>query len=210
MNQHKQYDGIPESLTLEQVKSWVKPRISEKRFKHVEGVVEVARRLAPVAGCDTFLAELSAWLHDSCKDEKSRALISTAEEAGLSLHPVERIHGKLLHGPVAAVTSEKELGVTNKEVLDAISQHTLGAVPMSPLAKVLYLADCLEPGRPKSYADPIWNALDLGGANNMDAAIVAASNIAIQSQISSGLPIHPTTVAVRNYYLSSPGTDAGE
>ena len=202
MKRAKTYEGIPGSLTLETAAGWVKPRVSEKRFRHITGVVEMARRFSPVAGCDSFLAELASWLHDACKEVKDRDLVARAERFGLPLTEIERAQGHLLHGPVAALTVKKELGVTNQDVLDAISQHTLGFVPMSPLSKVVFLADCLEPGRPVDYTGPIWLALDLEGKRDIDHALVVASDLAIVHLVKSGKPIHQRTVEVRNYYLS--------
>ena len=113
----------------ESARLWVKPRVSEKRFKHIEGVAEVARELAVNADCDRFVAELAGWLHDACKEWKDKKLVAHARAFGLSLHPVEEANGHLLHGPVAAATaSGKNWASQMCLLLNAIAQHTLGAV----------------------------------------------------------------------------------
>jgi predicted HD superfamily hydrolase involved in NAD metabolism len=208
MSKQQKHAGIPADLGLDFVENWVKQRLSEKRYRHCQGVVTVARQLAPLAPCDLFLAELSAWLHDACKEVKDSELIKRAQKAKLKLHPVERLHGHVLHGPVAALTARKELGIRNQDVLDAISQHTLGHAPMSALSKTVFLADCLEASRPADYTTPIWEALDLGGRNCLDAAVLTALNLGLSSLINSNKPIHPKTIDVRNYYLVQLG-DAG-
>src|SRR5207253_2139156 len=147
--------GIPASLTLQFAERWTKPRVSEKRFRHICGVVNVAQRIAERTGCDSYLAMLAAWLHDACKEMKDKELIRRAQEFGLKLHPIEKEYGHLLHGPVAAATVKSELGLECDLVLDAIREHTLGAAPMSELSKVCFLADCLEQGRPHDYTAPI-------------------------------------------------------
>ena len=124
-----------------------------------------------------------------------------AKTLGLTVEPIEESQGHLLHGPVAACTIQAELGILNQDVLKAISEHTLGEAPMGNVSKVLFLADCLEEGRPKEYTDPIWDALDLQGTFNMDKAIVVVCDLNIQGLIQAGKPIHPRTIAVRNYYL---------
>lgn len=195
------YAGIPPSVSIDSVIDWVRPRVSDKRFRHTMGVVDVARKLAATAPCDPYLAELAAWLHDACKERKDKELVEMAVKYRLNPNKIERAQGHLLHGPVAAAVVKEELGITHQEVLRAISQHTLGFVPMSNLSKVLFLADCLEQGRPSDYTDLIWLALDLGGENDLDHAIVAAADLGLKHLISSGKPIHPRTVEVRNYYL---------
>ena len=42
---------------------------------------------------------------------------------------------------------EKEAGITDTEILDAIRYHTSGRPKMTLLEKVIYLADYIEPGR---------------------------------------------------------------
>jgi predicted HD superfamily hydrolase involved in NAD metabolism len=210
---HKTYEGIPHDFTLEKAEAWVRPRTSEKRFLHVKGVAKVARQLAEEAGCDPFLAELAGWLHDACKETKDRDLVMEALQFGLQLTPLDRISGHLWHGPVAAETIKRDLNITNELVLNAIREHTLGAVEMTDLSKVVFLADCLEASRPADYTDPIWHALRGGDAKkgekkskkkqviDLDLAILVACDLGLAQLIESGRTIHPKTVEVRNYYL---------
>jgi predicted HD superfamily hydrolase involved in NAD metabolism len=197
----KAYPGIPENVTLEFAKNWMQPRNSAKRFKHICGVAHVAGRIAEAAGEDTFLAELGGWLHDACKEVKDKELVKMAEGFGMKLHPIERAYGHILHGPVAAEVARRELNITHKELLDAVKEHTLGAVPMTNLSKIVFLADCLEEGRPRDYTDPIWQALDPDGACDLDKAIYKACDLNLQHLIEKQRPIHPLTVEVRNYYM---------
>jgi predicted HD superfamily hydrolase involved in NAD metabolism len=219
--------GVPATLTLKFAREWVRTRISEKRFRHIEGVAETARELALRSNCDVFLAELGGLLHDCCKEVKDKELIVRAKEFGLKLHPIEELNGHLLHGPVAAETVKAELGLTNKEVLDAIAEHTLGAVDMTTLSKVVFLADAIEPGRSRDYVKPIWQALHpcvwpegdeaqdcvttLYGLEalkltsqvppDLDKAVVAC-DLGLQDLVESKRYIHPKTVDVRNFYLN--------
>jgi predicted HD superfamily hydrolase involved in NAD metabolism len=210
----KIHEGIPTELTLERAQEWIRPRISDKRFQHVKGVAKVAHELAEDAGCDIFLAELAGWLHDGCKENKDRDLVIQAMQYGLQLSAIDRVNASLLHGPVAAEKIKAELGVTNSLVLDAIREHTLGAVTMTELSKVVFLADCLEASRPSDYTDPIWEALR-GSSNtaekkskkkhgllDLDAAILTACDLGLRQLLDSGRVIHPKTVDVRNHFLA--------
>lgn len=194
--------GIPDEITVDFIKEWVRPRNSEKRFRHIEGVVAVARRLALRTGCDPFLAEMGGWLHDACKETKDSKLVEMAKELHVPFGPIERAHGHLLHGPVAAAIAEKDLNITNRELLAAVAEHTLGNVPMSLLSEILFLADCLEESRSPEYTTPIWEALDIDGEINIPKAIIVASDLGFKHLMDSGRPIHPRTVDVRNHYLA--------
>ncbi|MBI4533260.1 MAG: bis(5'-nucleosyl)-tetraphosphatase (symmetrical) YqeK, partial [Candidatus Melainabacteria bacterium] len=160
-----------------------------------------ALTLAPYVSCDLYLAQLAAWLHDSCKEIKASKLVAMAQSLGLTVEDVDQSQGHLLHGPVAACTIQSELRITNKDVLKAISEHTLGEAPMCNLSKVLFVADALEESRPKDYTDPIWTALDLRGSCDLDSAIVVICDLNMQYLIEAGKPIHPRAIIVRNYYL---------
>ena len=181
-------------------------RVSERRLHHVRGVAETAKELAIKAGIDPVRPELAGWLHDACKEEKDRILIEEARGYGLSLHPVEEEHGHLLHGPVAAEVVKRKFDIDDEELLDAIRQHTLGAVAMAPIAKIVFLADAAEPGRPDEYTRPIWHAIEreteLGCERAYDLAVKVACDLSLDDLIRQGRVIHPKTVEVRNFYLN--------
>ncbi len=197
------YKGIPEEITLDAARKWAKPRVSEKRFSHVEGVAAVGREIAILAGEDMFLAELAGLLHDGCKEWKDKDLVKAALSYGMKLNDVEKENGHLLHGPVAAMVAREELGIKHQELLDAISEHTLGRVGMTDLSKVVFLADCLEESRPKDFTDPIWAALKNNPKKkaDLDDAMLVACDLSLEHLITARRVIHIKTVDVRNYFL---------
>jgi len=200
----EKYKGIPEEITLQTARKWAKPRVTEKRFRHIEGVAAVAREIAELSGEDAFLAELAGWLHDGCKEWKDKDLVKAAQSYGMKLNDLEKQNGHLLHGPVAAFVAREELGIKHQELLDAVSEHTLGKVGMTDLSKVVFLADCLEESRPKDFTDPIWQALKNNQMNmvNLDAAMLVACDLSLDHLIKSQRVIHIKTVDVRNYFLN--------
>ncbi len=201
---------IPAPLNdLDFVREWLKLRISPKRYGHSVGVAETARDLATRYGESLELAhyaELAGWLHDACKEMKDFLLVEKAKEYGLLLDPVEEQHGHLLHGPVAAQLVKQEFGLEDTEILNAISEHTLGAINMSLLSKIVFLADAIEPGRPAEYADPIREPLRIGTPGDiihpLDKAVLIACESSLQFLEQSSKAIHPRTIEVRDYYLN--------
>jgi predicted HD superfamily hydrolase involved in NAD metabolism len=196
-------EGIPAAINSQTLQEWVRPRVSEKRFKHICGVADVALELAARSGANQDLAAISALLHDACKEYKDYDLVKQAQQFGLKLHPIEESYGHILHGPVAAEIARSELNITNPVVLNAVREHTLGAVNMSTLSKVLFLADCLEPGRASDYTAPIWKALGKQAVPDLDKAILVACDLNLEHLLQTKRPIHPRTVEVRNFYLGA-------
>jgi len=191
-------------LTIEQAKKWVKPRVTEKRFRHITGVAETARKLAKDYDADAQKAELAAWLHDACKEYKDKQLVELAREYGLQLDKVYEENGHLLHGPIAAEVVRRELNFTDNLVLNGIREHTLGAVAMTTLSVVVFLADAIEPGRPEDFTKPIWEALGrasyIGKEQALNLAVRVACDMSLRDLLLQGRVIHPRTVEVRNYY----------
>jgi predicted HD superfamily hydrolase involved in NAD metabolism len=191
-------------LTIEQAKKWVKPRVSEKRFRHITGVAQTARELAKEYGSEPERAELAGWLHDACKEYKDKQLVQMAHDYGLSLDRIYEENGHLLHGPIAAEVVKRELNFTDNLVLDAIRQHTLGAVEMTRLSVVVFLADAIEPGRSEDFTKPIWEALkratDIGDEQALNLAVRVACDMSLRDLLLQGRIIHPRTVEVRNFY----------
>jgi predicted HD superfamily hydrolase involved in NAD metabolism len=193
--------NIPPPLDdLQFVKDWVKPKVSAKRFGHIAGVAKTGKELAQKFSNNpeiVYMAELAGWLHDACKETKDNILVQQAKDYGLTLHPIEEANGHLLHGPVAAQLVKKEFDLDHADILNAIAQHTLGAIDMSLLSKIVFLADAIEPARPADYANPIKQAID----QSLDDAILVACNSNLQILLETNKTIHPRTVEVRNYYL---------
>ncbi len=199
---------IPPPLDdLKYVQNWVKERVSPKRFGHIVGVAQTAKKLAKQFSDDpelAYKAELAGWLHDACKETKDKELVQQAKEYGMKLEPVEEANGHLLHGPVGAQFIKHTFGLKDQDILNAIAEHTLGAIDMSLLSKIVFLADAIEPGRPADYADPIRKPLEAGTASgatpSLDKAILVACESSLKFLAENGKAIHPKTVAVRDYY----------
>ncbi|ULT55744.1 bis(5'-nucleosyl)-tetraphosphatase (symmetrical) YqeK [Neobacillus drentensis] len=124
----------------------VKVQLTEHRYQHTLGVMETAISLAEKYGADVKKAEIAAIFHDYAKfrpkDEMKEMIMSQGLPQDLLLYNTE-----LWHAPVGAYLVEKEAGIRDPEVLDAIRYHTSGRPNMKLLEKVVYLADYIEPGR---------------------------------------------------------------
>lgn len=97
---------------------------------------------------------------------------------------------KLLHSPAGAVMAAEEFGVSDPEILDAITYHTTGRGNMTLLDKIVYLADKLEPSR--TYAD-LTEERKLA-VTDIDAALRLCVLRVKKKFESKGLDIHPLTV----------------
>lgn len=115
-------------------------------LEHVDQTAHLARKLAAVHGVDRDRAELAALLHDIADRYSDVELLILAERYDLPVSLTEARVPKLLHGKIAAEILRREWGITDDELLDAIADHITGGVRMSPLAKIVFIADKLDPG----------------------------------------------------------------
>lgn len=176
--------------------------ISKKRLAHSLGVSETAELLAEKFGCDPRRAALAGLVHDCARDLDDEELLKRAREAGIQASYEEKICPLLLHGPVGAVISRNHFGIEDEEVLRAVAVHTTGAPEMSPLDKIVYIADKIEPGRRYEAVSSLRAAAQRGLNEGMAACLAHF----ILFLVSRGLVVHPDMV--RTWNLLVPGVNS--
>jgi HD superfamily phosphohydrolase YqeK len=101
----------------------------------------------------------------------------------------------LAHGPAAADRAARE-GERDRGVLDAVRYHTTGYAEWEDVGRMLYLADFLEPGRPRNAEDGL--ALARRVPNDRDAVLREVARRRRWWVIEAGHPLPPETVAFWN------------
>ncbi len=184
--------------SYEQMKTKLKGSLSRQRYLHSLGVAETAKKLAQLYGGDANKAYLAGLLHDCAKGLSNHHLLQTAIAFGIVRNDdTEEVCPDLLHGSVGSVLARKEYGVDDEEILTAIAVHTLGAEEMGLLAKIIYLADFIEPGRDFPGAEK----LRILAHQDLDHAVLGAMDNTILYVLQQGLPLHLQTVRARNSLL---------
>jgi predicted HD superfamily hydrolase involved in NAD metabolism len=132
-------------LTHLQLEKELKKRLTPKRFHHSVNIKEVAIQLAQIHQVDRDKAIQATLLHDIAKDLDVMESFNKAEELSLKLTTEEKNHPPLIHSKLGAEIVEKELGINDPEILEAIRTHTTGKAGMSSLSLVVFVADYLDP-----------------------------------------------------------------
>ena len=131
-----------------QLKEIVKSKMSLKRFAHTLGVVEMAEKLADIYKADVEKCKLAALLHDICKEMDMEYIKNICKNNFINeLSEEDLENNEILHGFAGAYYVKNELGINDKEILNAIKYHTVGAKDMTLLEKIVYIADAIEYGR---------------------------------------------------------------
>ena len=119
-----------------------------KRFNHSLGVAFKALEIIDdnKLDVDKEKAFLAGLLHDYSKFTTLDEYRELIKEYNLDPSLIDE-NEKILHGVIGYKVVEKELGITDKEVLSAIENHVVGNGNMSTLDEVIYLADYIENNR---------------------------------------------------------------
>lgn len=177
----------------------IRERLSPGRFEHSVQVARVARQMAQQFNEKEDQAYMAGILHDYAKGISGGELLKLAEAHGIIEDEVERLAPDLLHARLGADLLARDWGVEDKELLQAIRNHTLGRVGMSALEKIIFLADMIEPGRDFPGIDRLRCIAN----RDLDRGMVLAIESTIQYCIKAGRLIHPRTVLVRNNLLTT-------
>ena len=163
-----------------------------ERRAHVERVVTLLDDWAVALGMsetDRRRTRAAGWLHDSLRN-------ATGDELRPLVAPELRdLPRKLLHGPAAAARL-RQLGMEDRDVLDAVAFHTVGHPELGTIGRLLYLADFLEPGR---RFDPIGRAsLRARMPRDWRRVLQAVVRSRVQHLLESGNTIRPETMGYWN------------
>lgn len=183
--------------SMRQELAWLEQRLKPERLQHSLGVAETARRLAGRYGIDENRAYIAGLLHDCARDLSDADLLKKASYSGIVIDAVEWQMPILLHGRVGAWLAQSELEI-GPDIESAIAKHVTGAALMSPLDKLIYLADFIEPGRSFPGLAPIRHEAE----ESLDRATRLAMDHTLRYLIDQRWLIHTATVEARNRLVS--------
>ncbi|RLL48019.1 HD domain-containing protein [Oceanobacillus piezotolerans] len=180
-------------MKINQAIEIVEPHLTKKRFEHTLRVADTAVDLAEKYNASKEKANLAAVFHDYCKylplPEMERWIKNSILPKDLLLY-----HHELWHGPVASLLIEREHGINDLDIKQAIYYHTTGRANMTKLEMIIFLADYIEPGRSFPGVEEVreWAEKDLIQACRM------ASRNTIQYLMSKNATIYPDTFYAYN------------
>jgi len=160
--------------------------VTDKRLDHTYGVAVTAAKLAKRYGADITKTVTAAILHDVGK----KAAKTTPDGDGF--------HKEVRHAFLGAEIAQSAAGITDSEILDAIRYHTTGRPDMGLIEKIIYLADCIEPGRPPLRIDGLKKIV----YNNLDEAMRAALGGEIERLSAAGKEVYYLTEEALEFYKS--------
>ncbi len=126
--------------------------LTPKRYSHTFYVTKVGLQLkSKCSEQDIFVA---CTLHDCAK------YIGKDEYSLYNFKNDDNLPEPVVHAFLGAIVAQKDFGVSNKTILDAIKYHTTGRPDMTELDMVVYVADKIEQSRPYPTQHLVKNSLE--------------------------------------------------
>lgn len=196
-------------MDKERYLAYLEQELSPKRLQHSLGVMQVMGELAKVYGLDEGKATTIGLLHDAAKELQPARQAELLEEANIEIrHECDNNFHLYLHGPIGAYLVNKELGVNDPIVLDAITFHTYygyGSNFHAPICWCMRFSDILEPNRDWSNVswlrDNVNRLTDVVYSGRWEEGAFLLTGWLIKWFTEAGMPTHPN--AVQSYHKFS-------
>ena len=178
------------------IKKRLKNRLSYDRFIHSCGVANTSIEMAKIFGADENKAYLAGMLHDCAKCIQKDKALRMCEDFGVLLDEFELKNPALVHAKLGEMVAMIDFGVDDKEVLEAIKYHTIGDTTMGDLAKIVYVADMIEPNRSFEGVEKLREI----AKKDLDRAVAECTKMTVEFNEQKGKKVHPKAYEIIKYY----------
>jgi len=180
---------------VKQIENELQNWISKKRYEHSFSVAKTCEKLAVSHNEDVKKAYLAGLVHDCAKElspalcEQHNIIMTNKYESLFIDFP------SIWHALVVDQIASYLFDIEDKEVLNAAKWHTTGTQKMTKLAKIVFIADYIEPLR--TYITD-RNELTTLANNSLDKAVLAIVKKTINNLLKSGRTIYSATIDCYN------------
>ncbi len=185
------------SIEILKLKKSLKKVLDLKRYEHTLGVAYTATSLAMCYGANMKQAEIAGLLHDCAKSIDNDKKLSLCEKFNIQINEVERKNPFLLHAKLGSFYAMKKYGIRDKEIINAILNHTTGRPEMSLIEKIIFVADYIEPNRKQA---PNLSQIRKLAFHNLDHALLIILEDTLKYLNATETDIDPMTQKTFEYY----------
>jgi predicted HD superfamily hydrolase involved in NAD metabolism len=173
---------------------YIEEKLRGRLLEHVFACAETAEKLAKKFNCSRDKAAAASYLHDVAKHLSYPEQVSYARRLGMPQSKIESYLPPVLHGPLAALIVQKELKITDPDILQAIECHSSGCAGMGDTAKIVFIADFIEFTREFPGAQELRSH----GAVTLDELAIAILTRKLEHLLRERRPIDPRALEFWN------------
>lgn len=179
-------------------KTYIKEKLSKKRYTHSVNVANAAVELARRYGGDEDKAYIAGLLHDCAKEMPVEEQLALVKHSQLDVHEIEQKAVPLYHAIAGAEIVRAALEIKDPEIILAIRYHTVGCANMSKLSQIVYLADLISEDR--DYKDV--KKMRKTAVQSLERAMFEAFRFSIKDSAEKGNLIPPSTFLAYNEFAA--------
>ena len=190
-------------MTIEEMRILLQQSLKPKRYEHSVRVYMTALKMAEHYHANVNKVAIASLIHDCGRQIPKEDSVAKAKELGIPVDPVEETQPILLHAKLGVYYAIRKYGVSpdDREVLEAIRYHSTGTVDMTQTAKIVFLADLIEPGRDFEGVETLREA----SFQDLDRGMLLSYDNTIRYLLEDGLLIHPDAIAGYNQLAAKNG-----
>jgi predicted HD superfamily hydrolase involved in NAD metabolism len=173
--------------------------VDNERLLHSLGTYHTMLLLARHYGEDLRIAGLTGLLHDCARSAPEEGELSILDVGETPLSAEDMAFPKIWHARLGAVLLKTVFGIENEEIAEAIRVHPTGAPAMSRLARLLYIADYIEPTR--SFEDSSLGALRVLAFSDMEVSFRTILKHKLGELQRREKSLHPDTLRAHAFYI---------
>ena len=182
------------------IKKKIKKMLDNDRYQHTLGVAYTASALAMRYRLDPETLFTAGLLHDCAKNIPNDEKYALCKKYDIELNEVEKKAPYLLHSKLGAYLAEKDFGIKDKEILNAIRYHTTGRPGMSLTEKIIFIADYIEMNRTEA---PNLTDIREMAFTDIDLAVKKVLTDTLFYLSKGDRPVDPTTKETYDFYAKS-------
>lgn len=170
-------------------------QLKKSRYEHTLRVRDMAIKIGTASQLDIEKVEVAALFHDLAKNLSNQELLDYIETHSVEVDNLVKRNLFLAHGMIAADIAKRDYHIHDDDILEAIAYHTIGKEGLGPIAKVIYVADYVEPERSFEGVEEIRKTACKG---KLDKALLMSIEKQMTFLLKGHHEIHPNGLAMRN------------
>lgn len=182
---------------IENVKDFLKKRLSQKRYEHSLNVADECKKLAIEYNEDVDKAYFAGLVHDICKELPNEQLKQAALDSNLVMTKAEIETKALWHAVAGAGFVRDEMNISDPDIINAVRFHTIARAGMSRLEEIVYIGDLISTDR--NYKDV--KKMRKLAYQNLEKTMLEAIIFSIESVLDKKGMVPEYTMQAYNQYV---------
>jgi len=183
-----------------QIFDYLAKHLKPERLEHSYNVAILAVDLASIYNVNILKAQIAGLLHDCAKYMTNKELVNFFKKNNKTLGYFDELikfSPYLLHSFAGEIIARKKFEIKDRDILNAVRNHTLGRKDMSVLEKIIFVADSVSYDRKWKNVKRVRDS----ARKDLDKTFLKVLAGKIGYVINNGMFLYSQTVETWNWYV---------